>query len=367
MAVHAMTQARNFALADPWQVREEDFPQNGSHEEKLSYLLNYAVLAPSILNSQPWRFQFVDEALFLMAEPSRLLPVTDSCGREMTISCGAALENLKTAAHGFNHQIVLDLLPDADNEDILAKIVLTQATKPANKERRAFAAITRRRTHRGKFDLRHLSKRLTDSLTAAARREGAVLSLSHESDVRRRVEELVAEGRHRQLSDPAYREELAKWIKAREHEGLKLSAEANWRTGNDGTNVAGQTPELRPQADLFVPTATQVARMFESPQREKDVAGDNGNSGPVLALLTTEGDTRKDWLTVGQALQAVLLRAAAYNVFASYLSPPIEVPELRQDIAEAFHAEGYPQVLMKLGHAAARTPVARRPVTEVLH
>lgn len=360
-----MANARDLTLTDPWQVRMEDFPRDGSARDRLLYLLNYAVLAPSILNSQPWRFRLTDDALFVLAERTRLLPVTDGKGRELTISCGAALANLRIAARGLGQQAVVDLLPLPEDQHTLAKVVLSPAAEPSIEEREQFEAITRRRTNRSDFEHRSLPQRLTDSLAAAAH-EGARLVVSRDPDVARRVGKLVADGRRRQFSDSAHREELAAWIKERWREGHAASDEAEWRTDSSLSTRPGQSWKNSPRPDLEVPMATQVARMFGSPSREDQFVTPDADAGPVLALLTTPRDTIRDWLIAGQTLQAVLLRAAAADVSASYFSPPIEVGELRQQVAEAFGAKGVPQVLLQLGYARAGQPVARRPVGEVM-
>ena len=50
-------------ISNPWEVVETDFPAQGSPEEQLRFLLNYTVLAPSRLNTQPWLFRDERRAL----------------------------------------------------------------------------------------------------------------------------------------------------------------------------------------------------------------------------------------------------------------------------------------------------------------
>lgn len=143
-------------------------------------------------------------------------------------------------------------------------------------------------------------------------------------------------------------------------------SEAERRTGGAAAGLTGQTPDLRPQTDLFMPMAAQIARTFSSPRRVTGAVGGSAKTGPLLALLSTPQDTEADWLIAGQALQTVLLRATAANVSASCLSPPLEVGELRRSVGDVFHAQGHSQVLLQLGYAAAVPPTARRSVAEVL-
>src|SRR3712207_6590073 len=84
-------------VEDPWNVSEEDFSESGQAEEKLRYLLNYAVLAPSGHNTQPWLFNVSGRAVELHADRTRGLPVVDPEDRALVISCGAALFFLRVA------------------------------------------------------------------------------------------------------------------------------------------------------------------------------------------------------------------------------------------------------------------------------
>ncbi|MBO0784056.1 MAG: hypothetical protein J2P37_35060, partial [Ktedonobacteraceae bacterium] len=80
---------------NPLTISEEDFPKTGTPGEQLRFLLNYALLAPSEYNTQPWLFRVKENVIELYADTSRRLPVVDPDGREMIISCGAACYNLR--------------------------------------------------------------------------------------------------------------------------------------------------------------------------------------------------------------------------------------------------------------------------------
>jgi hypothetical protein len=163
-------------LDDPWQVDSANFPEKGSTRDKLSFLLNYAALAPSILNTQPWRFRITSDAVALFADTSRRLPITDPDMRELTISCGAALLNLRVAARSFGYDLACATFPDTGQPELLAQARLRRiATTPT--DRRLRDAITARRTIRGAFADQLLPKELTDALSRASNHEGATLTL----------------------------------------------------------------------------------------------------------------------------------------------------------------------------------------------
>jgi hypothetical protein len=90
-------------LDDPWKVSEGEFPKSGDAEEKLLFLLTYAVLAPSGHNTQPWRFRVRANEVELYADRTRGLPVVDPEDRTLIISCGAALFYLRVAIRHFGY------------------------------------------------------------------------------------------------------------------------------------------------------------------------------------------------------------------------------------------------------------------------
>ena len=96
-----------------WEVSEKDFPETGTIEAQLRFLLRYAILAPSVKNSQPWVFSVQDNRIHLIADLDRGQPVADPTRRELFISMGCALENLLVAAEHFGFRAWGQLLPRA--------------------------------------------------------------------------------------------------------------------------------------------------------------------------------------------------------------------------------------------------------------
>jgi hypothetical protein len=106
---------------------------------------------------------------------------------------------------------------------------------------------------------------------------------------------------------------------------------------------------------------------LRSPGRE-EAARDRrrASSCRALLVLSTPRDGTEEWLAAGEALQRVLLRAAANGLFASYFAQPIESPELRRRLCEVLIDPGAPQIMFRLGYGLEPRPVPRRPVDEVL-
>ena len=306
-------------------------------------LVRAAVAAPSMHNAQPWRFRVRPgmRVIELLADPARMLPCADPRGRGTHIGCGAALFNLRLAAAVASCQPAVQLFPDPDEPLLLAAVGFTGPHRADHAERELYAAIPRRRTNRGPFGSQPLPPGVLGELAEAAGLEDAILHiLDHGETVR--MLHLAADAECGQLADPAYRAELARWVGGqRERDGIPDSA-LGPRAATGLTPVRDLTP-VRPDPVRYA--------SFEAT--------------PQLAVLSTRLSAPADWLRAGQALQRVLLTAAARGVATTPLTQPLEtadawlVRDPRSGVEE-------PQMILRLGYGLPVPPTPRRPVCEVL-
>jgi nucleotide-binding universal stress UspA family protein len=339
---------------DPWDVEEQNFPARGTNEEKLRFLLNYAVLAPSSHNSQPWLWKLDGNTVELYADRTRSLPVVDPRGRELIISCGTALFNLRLAMWHFGYRPEVMIFPDPVNSDLLARLALgnrRQTADTSSDERALFEAITRRHTNRMLFEERDLPLWVLQELKDAARREGAVLRFVASSE-RDTVVDLIKRGDVMQGHDREFRSELAAWIRP------------NNSTLDDG--IPGHALGMSNMVSHLSPEVIRTLDIEQAQAAKDHVLVERA---PMLALLEAENDTPRQWLATGQALSHVLLRAHVHGVDASFFNQPVEVGELWRQIRQELGLSLFPQLLFRLGYAAAATdlkPTPRRPVDEVV-
>lgn len=312
-------------------------------DERMRRILENAARAPSSHNTQPWLFEPRADGVRLHADRRRALPVNDPEDRELVISCGCALMNLRVAAAAEGLGAEVAALPDPEDPDLLAAIRLDEGAAEAGLAPLA-GAVPKRATHRRRFDGAEVPDAVMSRIREAAAAEGARLRVIRESAAREAAAGLVAEGDRVQWADPRWRRELAAWLHPR-------------RRG-DGLGVPG----------LLAPAAALVVRSFDMgggiAAKDRDLAAES----PVMAVLGTEGDGPADWLRAGQGLERALLVAVGARVQASYLNQPIQTPRLRPKLQQIVPEAGFPQILLRLGPVndldVSDTP--RRPLEDIL-
>ena len=360
----------------PWNISEDKFPSKGSYHDKLRFFINYAILAPSSHNTQPWLFKVVDNTIELYADRTRGLQVVDPEDRELTISCGAALFHLLLAIRHFGFTYKLEILPNEEDVDLLAQVNLEDKQEQSEEENLLFQAITKRRTNRSKFEDKEIPESLLSKLqsssyssinkeflsqsstaspattTVKAVLEQVWLHFSKDKSEKVVLADLIAEGDRIQMSDKRFRRELASWI----HQNRSHS--------KDG--MPGYAFGFNEVMSLMGPF---VIRTFDAGKGQSTKDRQLATGSPILAVIgTKKSDKPIDWIVAGMILSKTLLLARSQDVWCSFLNQPIEVAELRHKVTEAINEEGFPQVLMRMGYGKEDViPTPRRSAEEILH
>ncbi|WP_225102484.1 nitroreductase family protein [Streptomyces sp. CoH27] len=315
----------------------------------LEACISAAVAAPSIYNTQPWRFRLDQEAVALevRAVPERGLRHADPVGRALHLSVGAAVFNLRVAAAHVGWAPVVRLLPDPEDPGVLASLRLsgTGRRHTAGHRPDLYPMIWRRHSSRFPFSRRLLPPNVRAELVEAAQTEGASLTFPGAAETARLLR-VAMEAEHRNRADPDRAVESRRWV----HPGP-----------DDSTGVGIPRVALGPQDAL-----EQVPmRDFTAQRHPERLPAQPFEPVPVVALLATEHDWRSDWLRAGQALEHVLLVATAHGVRASLLHQPMEWPDLRRDLSHVPDLTGHAQMLVRLGYGPEGPATPRRAPDQV--
>jgi len=313
----------------------------GYTPEDLAAAVEAAIRAPSVHNSQPWRFRLAGGAVDVCLDRDRLpaIPARDWAGR---VSCGAAVFNLRLALAVLGKPAVVAGPSGPADPDVVARLVPDRPRPASGAERTLYAAISRRHSNRMPFADVNVPPDLRSRLREAARLENAWLDLVIGTSAVAALAEVVHAANRVLLRDEEYAAELDRWRRE--------------ETAPDGVSAraAGYAPE--PQDLLPI-------RPFGGRTRP---AGRDYEPEPLVAVLGSASDRDADQVTAGQALERVLLTATAGGLAVSLFSQPIEVPAARERLRVALGRTGAPQMVLRIGYGRPGYPSLRRPAASVI-
>ena len=342
-----------------WNIVESEFPVEGNNIDKLEFFLNYAILAPSSHNTQPWNFRIInDSTIEIYADRTRALSVVDPDDRELTISCGAALYNLQLAISYFGYTFTTSLIPDDNNDDLLASINIISIKEKPNKTndecvKKLFSSITKRRTNRFKFENKEIPQPIISELELIISKQKNIwLHIVEEIEEKEQFSNLITESDRIQMSDKSFRRELASWV------------HSNRSPLGDG--MPGYAFGFSDTMSLIGPF---VIRTFDMGKGQAAKDKDLALGSPILMVIGTNSDSKVDWLNAGLILSNILLYLKSENIWCSYLNQPIEVSEIRKRLIDILPEYGgkHPQLLLRIGYGQKEVrPTPRRKVKQVL-
>jgi hypothetical protein len=305
--------------------------------------------APSVHNTQPWLWRAAPAGLDLFADWSRHLQVADPDGRDLLLSCGAALHHLRVAAAGLGWDTHVRHTPDPDNPAHLASVGLAPHETSAESRHR-LSCLEGRRTDRRRFADWPVPPEHLESLARTGSQWGAMVTSVADDAVRVRLLRLTVDADERQRRDPAYASELARWTRVREHDGIP----------------AGSVPEPDPPGSA----GNLVPQRYATSPRLDERAHDSSDA-PGLLVVSTSSDDVLSRVRAGEALSALWLEAVGRGLLGVPLSQATEVDQTRRLLqGRELDDRTCPQIVFSVGWPSADLaplpPTPRRPVSQVL-
>jgi nitroreductase len=306
--------------------------------------LELAVHAPSVHNSQPWRFVLGPSTVHLYGDLARWLPATDADGRDLVLSCGIVLHHLRIALAAAGIRASVHRVPNPDEPEHLAAVELLPGSPPEADFGLA-NAIVQRRTDRRRFTDWGIPKGFLRELAVRAAEQGALLRCVSGPRERSLLLAAIRDAAAEQETRIAYRTETAVW---------------SGRVADDTGVPAGNL--------LRDPPATGTARRFAQGLLEQAEGGTD--DGAALVVLGTASDDPLSQLRGGEAASAVLLHATELGLATCPLSQPLEVAATRITIRDAVLGGTLcPQLLLRIGWAPpgpALRATPRRPIEQAI-
>jgi nitroreductase len=318
-------------------------------KETVRSVLALALRAPSIHNSQPWRWVAGDSSVHLFTDAERQLPATDPEGRDLLVSCGAALHHARVGFAAAGWGVTVYRLPNPAQPVHLAAVECFPRAATAQDIALA-AAIPRRRTDRRRFSSWPVPMDLLDTLVEHAAKQGAILVPVTDPDHRFQLTSAITEAARQQAASPEYASELAAWA-------------SRSFAATEGVPAANTPSGPARYGDTTMRTFPFGALPAEVQSWEDD-AGE-------LLVLGTSSDDHISQLRAGEALSAVLLAATDMHLATCPLSQPLEIGTTRTSLRDrVLDDAASPQIVLRVGWAPTgneplpSTP--RRAIDDVL-
>ncbi|SNY59506.1 Acg family FMN-binding oxidoreductase [Paractinoplanes atraurantiacus] len=302
--------------------------------------------APSVFNTQPWKWRLTGDTLELSSDPARRLGVTDAEGRLLLISCGGALHHARVSLAAAGWRAEVQRLPDDQRPDLLARVRVVGRTAADTQAEELVAVIPRRRTDRRAFGDRPVTQETLDRLRRLVEAQGAYLHVVPDD----RVPELaiaVDEAADANYFDPAHHSELTKW-----------THRPAWADDGVPATTAVQPGLRRVPVRNFLPDGSPGM-----------LPGADHDEGAAYVIIFGTTDKPVDLLRGGEAMSALLLRATAEGLATAPISEAVEVAWPRRLLSRLLSGVGEPYLIVRLGYVEAPgtvPPTPRRPPTDVI-
>lgn len=332
-----------------WNVDAGDYPSTGSIDEKLKFLLQYAVLAPSGPNNQPWKFAVDGNEVTVMVDFDRTLPDVEPTNRTTYMSLGCLLTNLLLAAEHFKMGYEVERFPDGTDAETIAIVKFKEDCAAAPQfSPDLFRQIAERHTNRGAYDDRPIEAEKIEAMKKAVGDGGFRIDVLTDPDGKAKMAEVLGESHKIQLGNKAFRKDLARWIRANNEDA--------W-DGLPGYAFGYSDFESYFGKFIFGAFDTSASRARKEMALMK--------ASPAVGVFSTDAEDKGIWVEAGMRFERLFLTATKLGVRFDLFSQPVAIEKLRQKMAEILDVD-YPQILIRMGYAPPAKHTPRRTAEMVL-
>lgn len=333
-----------------WDVNEKDFLIFESTEDKIKFLLNYAVLAPSSHNTQPWKFKLNKNELEIIPDFSRHLIQSDKDKRMIYISLGCCFANIKIVAKYFGLESEVSYTNNLIIESAVKIIFQVSNLTDRTRSTEMFNAIKNRRTNRFFYKDTLVADEVLEELKKLNNFEEIKINFIAGEKLKSEIAEIMGGGMKRIISQKSFRKELAAWLR------MNLTLKRDGMPGN------GHKMNL-----LTSIIAPYVLRNIDVSEVEKEKAIKRVLNFPAIGIITSKEDSILNFIYTGEILEKLSLAIKLREMDIAIMVAIIEDKESRKNLQNILKTDFLPQMFFGFGfaeHTAPKSP--RRDLKEFL-
>lgn len=320
-----------------WSIDLSKFYSCQTIKEQFVFLIQFAVLAPSSHNSQPWKFHIIDDnSILLDTDFSRALPKSDSNHRQLYVSLGCALQNLCIAAdyYGFDYSVIL--FPFFENNKTAAKISLVKKDNKHSVIHHPLLVVPNRRTNRNPYDIQtpdpSFLKWVTQKTSVFSNTE---VFFIRDNPLKSNIADVVSDALIVAMDNPEFREELSHYLKPNNTKSF---------IGMPGYGFGIPLPFswIAPKLIKYV----NINKL--SKKKDKSLLV---NSTPLFIIIGTKDDTPREWIQTGQLFQTIAIGAEEFHLHTHMMAAAIQIEDFYKKLQKLLNTTLRPQAFFRIGYS----------------
>lgn len=319
-----------------WDIPLDSFPRGGTLADKSKFLLQFAVLAPSGHNTQPWNFSIAGNVVSLWVNRDRSLEESDPHRRQLMVAFGCMIENVVIAADHYGYKTDIRYFPEPQNPDLVAKIIFDeQPDRGREGDGRLVSAIPLRHTNRSKYVDRPLPAGFWDRIRPLESTDLKIFVITKEAE-KHAVADIVNDAQIAAMDSAIFREELSHYVKSsftKEHVGMP-----------------GFVLEI-PAPISFMASRMIKMMNLSRKSKEKDDALLKTHTPTAFVVIGSRGNDFEQWLAAGRLLEKIWLIATKEGLNCSPMAAAIQSPIHNQKLRKFLGTDLEPQVFFRIGYA----------------
>lgn len=309
-------------------------------------ILEYAVMAPSGHNTQPWQISFTNNSITIYPDFSRRLPVVDPSDRELLISLGCIAETILITARAMGYLTEISV----KEQELSIRIDLIPGSE---KDYRFLSYIKSRQCTRNIYGGKSIPEDHIRKLSESEKDLSARIHLLSGEAKSDEIVSATAKAARIQYENPAFMDELKFWIRFDR-------AEAEEKQDGLFSASSGNPQSPRWIGKLFM-------NLFFSCDDQIKNECEMLRSSSALFLITTPDDSLRSLIGAGRLYMRFSVISTSLNIKSAFHNQPVEEGSTRFDLSEIFDAGNrFPQLLLRAGYSERMPDSPSRNIEDVL-